>query len=100
VHDATAGQDPALNIHGQLDVRFEGLHHFIDLLLGSRRAEDMDHSFKDSSQYCTLIIPALPNGLRYWRWGGRGLCLGVGKARSQKNAPKTRRLPPVRYTLC
>jgi len=20
-----------------------------------------------------------PNGLRYWRWGGRGLCLGAGK---------------------
>jgi hypothetical protein len=27
-----------------------------------------------------------PNGLRYWRWGGRGFCLGAEKTRSQKNA--------------
>ena len=27
-----------------------------------------------------------PNGLRYWRWGGRGLCLRAEKTRSQKNA--------------
>jgi hypothetical protein len=30
-------------------------------------------------------IPA-PNGLRYWRWGGHGLCLGEEETRSQKNA--------------
>ena len=23
------------------------------------------------------------NGLRYWRWGGHGLCLGAEKTRSQ-----------------
>jgi hypothetical protein len=41
-----------------------------------------------------------PNGLRksrmlsagYWRWGGRGLCLGAGKTRSQKITRKCRRL--------
>jgi len=26
------------------------------------------------------------NGLRYWRWGGRGKCLGAGKTQSEKNA--------------
>jgi hypothetical protein len=26
------------------------------------------------------------NGLRYLRVGGRGLCLGAGKTRSQENA--------------
>ena len=26
----------------------------------------------------------MANGLRYWRWGGRGYCLGVEKTRSQK----------------
>jgi hypothetical protein len=31
-------------------------------------------------------LQKLPNGLRYWRWGGRGLCLGAEKTRSQKNA--------------
>jgi hypothetical protein len=32
------------------------------------------------------LLFALPsNGLRYWRWGGRGLCLGAEKTRSQKN---------------
>ena len=30
------------------------------------------------------FIDELPNGLRYWRWGGRGLCLGAGKTRSRK----------------
>jgi hypothetical protein len=40
----------------------------------------------------------MPNGLRYLRWGGRGLCLGAGKTRSQKNAHKSRRLPHVRCT--
>jgi hypothetical protein len=41
-----------------------------------------------------LFCKELPNGLRksraiftgYWRWGGRGLCLGAEKTRSQKNA--------------
>jgi hypothetical protein len=39
---------------------------------------------------------------RYLRVGGRGLCLGAGReaALSQKNAPKSRRLPYVRCTLC
>ena len=41
-----------------------------------------------------------PNGLRYLRVGGRGFCLGGGKCRGQKNAPKSRRFPHVRYTLC
>ena len=41
-----------------------------------------------------------PNGLRYWRWGGRGLCLGAEKTRSQKNARKCRRIPSVQCTLC
>jgi len=39
-----------------------------------------------------------PNGLRYLRVGGRGQCLGAGKTRSEKNAPKSRRLPHVRCT--
>jgi len=41
-----------------------------------------------------------PNGSRYLRVGGRGQCLGAGKARSQKNARKCRRIPPVKCTLC
>ena len=41
-----------------------------------------------------------PNGLRYLRVGGCGLCLGAGKTRSQKNARKCRRIPHVRCTLC
>jgi len=40
------------------------------------------------------------NGLRYLRVGGCGQGLGAGKARSQKNASKPRRLPHVRCTLC
>jgi len=41
------------------------------------------------------------NGLRYWRWGGHGLCLGPEKTRSQKNAcRRCRRIPSVRCTLC
>jgi len=28
----------------------------------------------------------LPNGWRYCRWGGRGLCLGAGRTRSEENA--------------
>jgi len=39
-------------------------------------------------------------GLRFLRVGGRGLCLGAGKTRSQKNARKCRRIPHVRRTLC
>jgi len=31
-------------------------------------------------------LDLLPNGLRYWRVGGRGQCLKAGKTRSQKNA--------------
>jgi len=33
-----------------------------------------------------LVFSEAPNGLRYLRVGGRGLCLGAGKTRSQKNA--------------
>jgi hypothetical protein len=29
--------------------------------------------------------------LRYLRWDGRGLCLGAGKTRSQKNAAQRKR---------
>ena len=46
------------------------------------------------------LMQVLANGLRYWRWGGRGLCLGAGKTRSQKNARKCRRIPSVQCTLC
>ena len=41
-----------------------------------------------------------PNGLRYWRWGGRGLCLGAEKTWSQKTVWKCRKLPSVQCTLC
>ena len=34
------------------------------------------------------------------RWGGRGLCLGAGKTRSQKNACKPHRISSVQCTLC
>ena len=44
--------------------------------------------------------PRMLNGLRYWQVGGRGQCLGAGKTRSQKNARKWRRIPPVQCTLC
>jgi len=40
------------------------------------------------------------NGSRYLRVGGCGQCLGAGRTRSQKNAPKSRWLPHVRCTLC
>src|SRR3990172_6057190 len=33
-------------------------------------------------------------------WAERGFCLGAEKARSQKQARKSRRLPPVRCTHC
>ena len=43
-----------------------------------------------SAETCTLQeTPSFAwrtNGLRYLRWGGRGLCLGAEKTRSQKNA--------------
>jgi hypothetical protein len=32
-----------------------------------------------------LLINEPPNGLRYWRWGGHGFCLGAEKTRSPKN---------------
>jgi hypothetical protein len=31
-----------------------------------------------------MVARQTPNGVRYWRWGGRGFCLGAGKTRSQK----------------
>jgi len=31
------------------------------------------------------------NGLRYWRWGGRGLCLGVEKLEARKMLEKPHR---------
>jgi hypothetical protein len=43
-----------------------------------------DIAFISLSYECKIIQP--PNGLRYWRWGGRGLCLGAEKTRSQKKA--------------
>jgi len=50
--------------------------------------------------YFGFAIGRPPNGLRYWRWDGRGLCLGAEKTRSQKNARKCRRIPSVQCTLC
>jgi hypothetical protein len=47
-----------------------------------------------------FVLREAPNGLRYLRVGGRGQCLRAEKTRSQKNAPKSRRLPHVRCTLC
>jgi hypothetical protein len=41
-------------------------------------------SFFDISQFFYDDIKQA-NGLRYWRWGGRGQCLGAEKTRSQKN---------------
>ena len=49
-----------------------------------------------------------PNGLRYWRWGGRGLCLGAEKTRSQnaldaESSPlgeDVQRTEEVQCTLC
>jgi len=38
-------------------------------------------------------------GLRYWRWGGRGLYLGAEKTRSRKNARKCRRILSAVCTL-
>ncbi|MFH1855430.1 MAG: hypothetical protein ABH810_03455, partial [bacterium] len=43
--------------------------------------------FSDSiTQAFSRLLLYLPNGLRYLRVGGRGLCLGAGQTRSQKNA--------------
>src|SRR5215211_2957985 len=36
LQDAAAGQDTTLDIHRQLDISFQSLHHVIDLLLCSR----------------------------------------------------------------
>ena len=47
-----------------------------------------------------IICSLAPNGLRYLRVGGRGLCLRAGKTQSQKNACKSRRIPHVGCTLC
>jgi len=40
-----------------------------------------------------LLFAEPPNGLRYWRWGRRGLCLGAGKTRRQKTTQKTAQNP-------
>jgi len=53
-----------------------------------------------SQEIDVLFLDELPNGLRYLRVGGRGQCLGAEKTWSQKNAPKPRRIPHVRCTLC
>jgi hypothetical protein len=29
--------------------------------------------------FSPMLFSEAPNGLRYWRWGGRGLCLGAEK---------------------
>jgi hypothetical protein len=39
-------------------------------------------------------------GLCYWQVGRPGKCLRAGKTRSQKNACKSGRIPPVGCTLC
>jgi len=54
----------------------------------------------DFRKRTTNFCKETPNGLRYLRVGGRGQCLGAEKTQSQKNAPKPRRLPHVRCTLC
>ena len=46
-----------------------------------------------------LLCKGRANGLRYPQVGGRGLCLGAGKTRSQKNPCKPRRIPSVQCTL-
>jgi len=54
---------------------------------------------------CRCDIPpsleSLANGLRYWRWGGRGLCLGAEKNSKQEKCSKMRRNPqrPVHAVL-
>jgi len=35
----------------------------------------------------------MPNGVRYWRWGGRGFCWGAEKTRSQKILEKAAESP-------
>jgi hypothetical protein len=47
------------------------------------------NSFFSSFEFMVLaswINFAAPNGVRYWRWGGRGQGSGAEKTRSQKNA--------------
>jgi hypothetical protein len=34
----------------------------------------------ESKVWFGFLYIQLPIGLRYWRWGGRGQCLGTGKA--------------------
>ncbi len=62
----------------------------------------MTNAFRQSlSEFAfTLFCKTATNGLRYLRVGGRGFCLRAEKTRSQKNARKCRRIPPVRCTLC
>jgi len=42
-----------------------------------------------------------PNGVRYWRWGGRGFCLGAGKNPKLEKCPKMPQNPqrPVHALL-
>ena len=42
---------------------------------------------------CFLFYKELPHGLRYWRWGGRGLCLGAGKSLSLEKCLKMSQNP-------
>src|SRR3972149_2194151 len=47
------------------------------------------------------ILDAIrPRGLGWGVTAGRGLCLGAGKTRSQKNVCKSGRIPTVGCTLC
>jgi hypothetical protein len=50
---------------------------------------------------CHVTLLCAPNGLCYWRWGGRGLCYGAEKTRSQKDTRKCRTVPqrPVHALL-
>ena len=41
----------------------------------------------------TLLCKEMPNGLRYWRWGGRGLCLGTEKNSKPEKYSKTAQTP-------
>jgi hypothetical protein len=54
---------------------------------------------KESLPMSDFNISSLPNGLRYWRWGGRGFCMGAEKTRSEENAYTSRRIPSVQCTL-
>src|SRR5687768_3796452 len=66
-----------------------------------RRISNLGKSiaYKDKNSLIKIYL-SLPNSVHYLLVGGRGPDSLYGKMPGAKNCLKTRRLPPVKYTLC